>query len=237
MSTLLLRFAAPLQSWGLDAKFERRGTELIPTKSGVIGLVAAALGRKRDKSLKDLEELIFGVRVDQPGVLLRDYHTAKSAKSSYVTNRYYLSDAVFLVGLEGGEELLNEVANAVCFPVFPLFLGRRSCPPEGNVLVGIRKGKNILDALKEEPWQSSEWMSNKEIEDVALRIVIDSEKDSENTYYQRDVPISFSQLHRKFGFRRVEDFGMQIISNLKVESGKEVIQTTHDPFQELGKEG
>jgi CRISPR system Cascade subunit CasD len=53
MSTLLLRLAAPIQAWGVD-KFERRGTERIPTKSGVIGLLAAALGRRRNESIEDL---------------------------------------------------------------------------------------------------------------------------------------------------------------------------------------
>lgn len=48
MATLLLRLAAPLQSWGADSKFETRKTNREPTKSGVIGLLAAALGLRRD---------------------------------------------------------------------------------------------------------------------------------------------------------------------------------------------
>ena len=44
MATLLLRLAAPLQSWGSDSKFETRKTDREPTKSGVVGLLAAALG-------------------------------------------------------------------------------------------------------------------------------------------------------------------------------------------------
>ena len=65
MSTLLLRLAGTLQSWGDDSKFEIRRTEKEPTKSGVIGLLAAALGRRRDESLDDLIQLKFGVRVDK----------------------------------------------------------------------------------------------------------------------------------------------------------------------------
>lgn len=41
---LLLWFEAPLQSWGADSKFGRRDTLAFPTKSGVLGLVCAALG-------------------------------------------------------------------------------------------------------------------------------------------------------------------------------------------------
>lgn len=49
MATLLLRLAAPLQAWGADSKFETRKTGREPTKSGVIGLLAAALGLRRDE--------------------------------------------------------------------------------------------------------------------------------------------------------------------------------------------
>jgi len=45
MSVLLLRLAGPLQSWGDSSRFATRGTRREPTKSGVIGMVAAALGR------------------------------------------------------------------------------------------------------------------------------------------------------------------------------------------------
>jgi CRISPR system Cascade subunit CasD len=41
---LLLWFEGPLQSWGADSKFGRRDTLFFPTKSGVLGLICAALG-------------------------------------------------------------------------------------------------------------------------------------------------------------------------------------------------
>lgn len=44
MSTLLLRLAGPLQAWGTESKFETRRTEREPTRSGVVGLLMAALG-------------------------------------------------------------------------------------------------------------------------------------------------------------------------------------------------
>ena len=100
MATLLLRLAAPLQAWGADSKFETRKTGREPTKSGVIGLLAAALGLRRDEreALLRLTGLRFGVRVEREGQLLVDYHTAKTQdeKTSYVTYRHYLQDAVFL---------------------------------------------------------------------------------------------------------------------------------------------
>ena len=111
MSTLLLRLAAPIQAWGSDSRFEVRRTGREPTKSGVIGLLAAALGRSRADNLEDLCQLRFGVRVDQEGQLLRDFHTAHPEnKHPYVTQRYYLCDAAFLVGLESDHgELLQQL--------------------------------------------------------------------------------------------------------------------------------
>ena len=155
MPTLLLRLAGPLQSWGVGSKFEIRLTENEPTKSGVIGMIAAALGRRRDEPIDDLASMKFGVRVDRPGVLLRDFHTAKLVKTakkteSYVTYRYYLSDAVFLAGLESDDrDLLAKIEYALKNPVFPLFLGRRSCPPTLPIVWGMREC-SILDALKDE---------------------------------------------------------------------------------------
>ena len=107
MATLLLRLAAPLQSWGSDSKFETRKTDREPTKSGVVGLLAAALGLRRDdtEGLARLNGLRFAVRADQEGSLLVDFHTAKSRDTSYVTYRHYLQDAVFLAGLESGSFL------------------------------------------------------------------------------------------------------------------------------------
>jgi len=235
MSTMLMRLAAPLQSWGADAKFDRRGTERIPTKSGVIGLVAAALGRRRDERTHDLIDMRFGVRVEQEGALLRDYHTAKGEKP-YITNRYYLTDAVFLAGLEGSNDLLREIEHALMYPAFPLFLGRRSCPPEGQVLLGIRYGKTLLEALREEPWVVSDWTKRREAPEIRLRIVTDEETTDLNAYFQRDVPLSFNQLHRKFAFRQIRETAPLFVSN--PGSKRYIIQssTTHDPMTEL-KEG
>ncbi|MDE6776663.1 MAG: type I-E CRISPR-associated protein Cas5/CasD, partial [Oscillospiraceae bacterium] len=82
MATLLLRLSAPLQSWGAESKFEVRRTMNFPTKSGVLGLVAAALGYSREDSdsLKKLNTLKFGIRIDHEGELLRDFHMAKTKK-------------------------------------------------------------------------------------------------------------------------------------------------------------
>ncbi len=238
MNTLLLRLAGPLQSWGVDSKFERRGTENIPTKSGLIGLLAAALGRRRSESVTDLHQLRFGVRVDREGSLLRDYHTAKNQKTAYVTQRYYLSDAIFLAGLEGSLELLKAIEHALQRPAYPLFLGRRSCPPEGRLLLGIRDGKMLLEALREEPWLLSEWRQSREDRQVNLRIVVENgEEDSrQKSYYRRDLPLSFDQIHRKYGFCSVCETKPLPVNNPKSRQWPAEVSTEHDPMSELRME-
>lgn len=68
-NTLFLRLEAPLQSWGLQGKLVFRDSAREPTKSGVVGLLACALGRERWKFIGDLAGLEMGVRVDREGVL------------------------------------------------------------------------------------------------------------------------------------------------------------------------
>ena len=238
MSTLLIRLAGPLQAWGIDSKFDRRNTERAPTKSGVIGMIAAALGRRRDESIDDLNALRYGVRVDREGVLLRDYHTAKSNKSAYVTNRYYLADAVFLAGLEGEEPLLEIIAAALRTPAFPLFMGRRSCPPEGKVLLGMREGKSLIQALKEEPWlvggeARNQFVRQGESENRRVRITADEAGGESGGYFTRDTPLSFNQMHRQFGFRKVAELSVQLSDIDKEAAAFSEADTTHDAMQEL----
>jgi len=151
VATLLLKFIAPMQSWGSHSRFDIRDTEREPTKSGVLGLVAAALGRDRTEPVEDLARLRLGVRVDREGVVRYDYQTAQGAlkasgKSGYkypksplygklelpetvVSRRYYLADAAFLVGLEGDGNLLRTIGEALKRPRWALFLGRKGYLP------------------------------------------------------------------------------------------------------------
>ena len=149
MAVLLLRLSAPLQAWGTEnSKFEIRKTGREPSKSGIVGLLAAALGIRRNEpeKLRELNALRIGVRIDRAGKLLRDFHMAHAEKTSYLTERYYLSDAVFLVGLEGERELLERIEFALSHPVFPLFLGRRSCM---TVLLNTLEAKiSVIQSLK-----------------------------------------------------------------------------------------
>ena len=73
-----------------------------------------------------------------------------------MTHRYYLADAIFLAGLESEDEaLLQQIADALRHPVYPLFLGRRSCPPTLPLCLGIRQN-TLEEALQAEPcWRKA----------------------------------------------------------------------------------
>ncbi len=233
MSTLLLRMAAPLQSWGVASKFDIRDTAREPTKSGVVGLLAAALGRGRDQGTGDLNALRFGVRIDQPGTLLRDYHTATQNPKNppFVTTRHYLADAVFLVGLEGEEDFLNTLMEALNKPHYPLYLGRRSCPPVGNLVIGLRRA-NLRRALEQEPWQACRWFQNKRgSETIKLTVVCDVGPGEKGAFMRRDVPVTFDQRHRQYTFRMVrDDFEKVEIRSLTGVSNED--PTEHDATSE-----
>ncbi|QKW06327.1 type I-E CRISPR-associated protein Cas5/CasD [Streptomyces sp. NA04227] len=176
-AVLVLRLAGPLQSWGAQGAFNVRETKSEPTKSGVLGLLAAALGLPREAPLDELLALRMGVRTDVPGTLLRDYHVASDfrgrplpqagvtakgvqrptspAKVTHVTSRYYLQDALFVAALEGPRDLLERLDEAVRAPHYPLALGRRSCPPAQPLLLGIEEG-DLEGVLRGLVWQASE---------------------------------------------------------------------------------
>ena len=134
--TLLLLLCGPMQAWGSRSRFEDRDTHPEPTKSGVFGLVCAALGRGRGEPMEDLNALLFGVRVERPGHPQTDYQTAQDVrtadggmKDTVLSTRHYLADARFLVGLTGEDlNLLRRIETALKNPCWTLSLGRKSYP-------------------------------------------------------------------------------------------------------------
>jgi CRISPR system Cascade subunit CasD len=228
MSTLLIRLAAPLQAWGGESKFKRRMTNREPTKSGVIGLIAAALGYGREDSIAHLLELKFAVRIDQVGEIIKDFHTAhtfgENNKPPFISDRYYLSDACFLVALEGPHDLLRDIEKAFQNPVFPIYLGRRSCPPTVPIVIEL-SDRPLLEALKKAPWQAEAWYRKKQPDVVRLEIVRDAAFDESGSFEVRDLPITFSQLNRKHAYRSAISKAEDAV---EIKNARE--QTQHNPF-------
>lgn len=205
MNTLLIRLSAPMQSWGTQSRFTVRDTGLEPSKSGVLGLLCAALGidREDDDGLQPLTLLRMGIRADREGLLQVDYHTAKDVrmangkiKGTELSSRYYLANAIFLVGLESDDlALLERIQAALQKPVWALFLGRKAFVPSEPILLedGLRKGETLEAALKDYPCLC-------ETEKEKLRLVLE---DVNGPIVRSDQPLSFSRERRKFAPRRV----------------------------------
>lgn len=204
MDTLLFRLIGPMQSWGVQSRYTIRDSGLEPSKSGVIGLLCAALGRRRTAPVEDLAMLRMGVRVDREGTLRSDYHIAQDVldsdgvktRDSIVTNRYYLADAAFLVGLEGDLGLLAQLQAALQKPVWAVYLGRKAFTPSVPVWLpdGLQAGKNLEQALSE--YRAIVRRPN---QDALVRFVLES---AQGAQVRPDVPISFAE--RSFASRRVE---------------------------------
>ena len=155
---LALLLDGPMQSWGHASRFERRTTALHPTRSGVLGIIAAAMGidkhgpdeAARLGRLGDLR--VTTVKLDKrdgrgkelPIQRLEDYHTVTGIRSAsgkvdkeatVQTYRHYLLDARFGVLIEGSSVLLEEIAAALRNPRWGVWLGRKCCLPASPVLV------------------------------------------------------------------------------------------------------
>lgn len=259
LAVLLLRLAGPLQSWGGASEYNRRETQAQPTKSGVVGLLAAAAGRRRDEPIADLVGLRMAIRIDQPGSLLRDYHTVSDyrgrplpssqvnakglqkatspAKYTHVTQRYYLQDAVFIAALQGPAALVDGLEAAVRNPAFPLALGRRSCPPARPLVIDVRHGEQATDleaALRSVPWQAAEHTRHEAGPTVPLAATIE-DPDGDDT--ATDVPICFD-LHSDSGraTRHVRHTWLTVATGHEPKAGADARTTAagHDPFLLLG---
>jgi CRISPR system Cascade subunit CasD len=206
MDTLLFRLIAPMQSWGVQSHYTVRDSGIEPSKSGVIGLLCAALGRPRSAAVDDLAALRMGVRVDREGTLCSDYHMAqdvldsdgKKIRTSIPTHRYYLSDAAFLVGLEGDGNLLKNLQYALQHPVWALYLGRKAFTPSAPVRLqdGLRTGEFLEHALEQYGWivrRSEQTIPGQ------VRVVWDA---ADGNQVRPDVPVSFAE--RRFSSRRVK---------------------------------
>lgn len=206
MSTLLLELAGPQQAWGSRSRFSVRSTELAPTRSGVVGLLAAALGLKRTDPLDRFDALRFGVRIDQAGVLERDFQTTRSLDGTIsfpLSERFFLADAVFLVGLESEDRAaLESLRAAVAAPVFPLFLGRRAFPPAGPIPTEI-VDLPLTEALTGATWRARPHRRRRLGERVVLELQLDARPGQRVDEVRRDRPVSFDPRRRVHDWRDV----------------------------------
>lgn len=210
MPTLLLRLTGPMQSWGTTSRFDQRDTGKEPSKSGVLGLLAAALGIDRENwtDLEPLTCLSMGTRHDRSGVPKGDYQTAQQIISAdhskkhetAVTTRDYLGDAVFLVGLEDEDRpFMERIHAALRDPVWPLALGRKSYVPSESIWIenGLQDAP-LRDVLARWPWIAS----LRRGEELPEKLLVSFESEDGTGVLKMDQPLS-SFAERRFGSRFV----------------------------------
>ena len=170
---LILKLSGPLQAWGTHTYEDYRPSNLFPTQSGILGLIAASMGIRRTDhtALENLSGAIeYAVRADtrrdegnalMRPVKIRDFHTVldarkvdgSSRKDPVVSHREYLCDASFTVALRlsrrPGEVSLEVIRGAVQKPVFTPFLGRRACPPSRPLFESLVQADSFEDALSQ----------------------------------------------------------------------------------------
>ena len=151
LPTLPLILAGPLQSWGHQSQFRRRGTLSFPTQSGIVGLLAAACGIDRQSTdhderiacLASLPMLMARLpnRSKKATPTLVDYHTVQNArtasggiKETELTRRHYLQDQIFVVLIQGSQSNLVDIASHLRNPTWGAWLGRRACVPSLPVI-------------------------------------------------------------------------------------------------------
>ena len=225
---LALLLDGPLQSWGFASRFQLRSTGLHPSKSGVLGLVCAAMGLAKGSSeeratLPDLAELKMSSvtvprlephsdAVELPVRRLEDFHTVLNTRladgtmnnDAVITRRQYLLDARFGVILEGERALLGRVAAALQDPVWGVWLGRKSCIPATPLFVGLAESraeawKAILRACRSDEEKPME----------AFTTVTEVDRFADGTDSLSDQPVSFGDGTssgpdgRRFAARRI----------------------------------
>lgn len=197
-NTIFLRLEGALQSWGERSRWSIRDTADAPTKSGVIGLIACALGYADDEQIRPLSQKTrLGVRVDAPGVQIVDFHTigggydyptlltaqGKPKKSSgaphtEISERAYLCDASFLVALllrdDADAPLIDQMAHALQNPIWPLFLGRKACVPGRPVFSGTGHYPSLAEALKSHPGFTP-YRRQRQERPFSLRLILESD--------------------------------------------------------------
>jgi CRISPR system Cascade subunit CasD len=219
---LALLLDAPLQSWGFASRFQRRTTGLHPTKSGVLGMICAAMGigKGTDAERQLLQAPLTMTSIAIPRVVggprsvvaapvpvrrLEDFHTVQNTRRAsgkpnndpVVTRRQYLADAKFGIILTGDRASLDRIADALRDPVWGIWFGRKSCIPAEPVCRGVFKSEEEAqkELIGEAPLET--FTTVKEVRDF---------KDGTDSY--NDQPVSFGQTDsssegREFTVRRV----------------------------------
>ncbi|MBI9082987.1 MAG: type I-E CRISPR-associated protein Cas5/CasD [Desulfobacterales bacterium] len=152
---LVFQLYAPMAAWGDQAVGQERPSSDHPSRSALLGLVAASIGISRedeDQHCRLSDACHFGIKLFSGGLILRDYHTTQvppESKNSchlhtrrdelsetklgtILSSREYRQDSFSVIALwlsEGQTPFgMEQLRDALRQPAYHLYLGRKSCP-------------------------------------------------------------------------------------------------------------
>jgi len=228
VSGFLVRLAGPMQSWGEHSAYGTRDTLAFPTRSGLIGLFAAAQGLPRGADLSRYDPLRITVRVDRPGTRMVDYHTAgggvpahrtvptaegkrkSSEAATVITERAFLSGAVFTAAVEAPEDLAGEITTALLRPRWQLYLGRRSHVPDPPLLLRPLLDDPVAELRTGVPLPAGQGRRARRAGTVKVNIVHEGDPGSgapgrggRTRHVINDIPRTFDAQRRSYAARAV----------------------------------
>ena len=219
MKMLKFPLAAPLQSWGEDARWDTRSTAVRPTKSGIIGFLGCCLGYPRgDERLNELNsKLNIEVRTDRPGQILTDFQTVqgtggvflnaegkpRTGGGTIITPKQYLQNAWFTVYLQGDQRTLDECFFAMKHPTWTPYLGRKNCIPSVPVKPEWIEADTLEDAVK--LFSEADRKHCTDILEVEMDFPADAGiKQDERTYNRKDYIVHAEK--NEYGTRLVKNY-------------------------------
>lgn len=177
---LVFGLCAPMGSFGTYAGHERRGSDFVPQRSAILGLLGAALGITRT-DLDSQEKLRHYLTAAYPlleSSPMRDYHTVQTVPrkikwpatrrqalekigrdvETTITVRDYRTDVAIAIAVwtENEPWPLQEVEMALRQPVYTLYLGRKSCPLAAPLNPNIVNAPDPIAALQ--AFSPPEWL-------------------------------------------------------------------------------
>ena len=204
-----------MQSWGVDSKHSVKDTLNFPTKSAILGILLASMGKSGDQiqllgelTPLDLQVMAYATPNIKP-TMLNDFHMVgsgynmeddwqalflprkyngkKANGGTKLTYRRYVLDVCFGIVLEVPQHLKDEIIQGLCEPVYDVYFGRKSCVPTDF----IYKGEfDSLEAGK----KHIENMAKIREKELQFSVLQGENENSKSTLLLNDVPINFGKI-------------------------------------------
>lgn len=148
-----------MQAYSESRFIYARDTKSVPTDQAIIGIIAAAEGILREDmdALEKLNTQLWVEKVERNQAIsykMTDFQTVRAIENSKLSKlvgaqiedpfltasggkknmlplftKQYITNGDFTVLVAGEESAVLKAAEALQHPVFPLYLGRKCCPP------------------------------------------------------------------------------------------------------------